>query len=178
MSGRSDVLGINFTIYDGKPSCSTAHVSYKVNLREPRGPRRIVCSLKKCHSPSDGGGASPVSGKEGTLCLNPKMKKLQLRTGSSSYGYTVLTNKAPVWNEYKECFTLNFHGRATMSSAKNLQLIAPVRSTGNQQGNEKILLQFGKVREDMFTMDYGEPLSAFQAFAICLTSFGWKFPWQ
>ncbi|KAG9158414.1 hypothetical protein Leryth_013158 [Lithospermum erythrorhizon] len=31
-------------------------------------------------------------------------------------------------------------------------------------------LQFGKVGKDMFTMDYRYPLSAFQAFAICLSS--------
>jgi tubby and related proteins len=41
--------------------------------------------------------------------------------------------------------------------------------------DEKIvLLQFGKVDYDMFTMDYRQPLSAFQAFAISLSSFGTK----
>jgi hypothetical protein len=32
----------------------------------------------------------------------------------------------------------------------------------------------GKVARDIFTMDYRYPLSAFQAFAICLTSFDTK----
>jgi tubby and related proteins len=39
---------------------------------------------------------------------------------------------------------------------------------------ETVLLQFGKVDDDMFTMDYRQPLSAFQAFAISLSSFGIK----
>jgi tubby and related proteins len=39
---------------------------------------------------------------------------------------------------------------------------------------ETVLLQFGKVDDDMFTMDYRHPLSAFQAFAISLSSFGIK----
>ncbi|KAL7082427.1 hypothetical protein ACP275_14G097800 [Erythranthe tilingii] len=44
-----------------------------------------------------------------------------------------------------------------------------------QQGDQdKIILQFGKVGKDMFTMDYRYPLSAFQAFAICLSSFDTK----
>ncbi|KAK4283307.1 hypothetical protein QN277_000271 [Acacia crassicarpa] len=35
-------------------------------------------------------------------------------------------------------------------------------------------VKFRKVADDTFTMDYRQPLSAFQAFAICLTSFGTK----
>eukprot|EP00850_Spirogloea_muscicola_P017100 SM000143S00765 [mRNA] locus=s143:228853:244718:- [translate_table: standard] len=34
-----------------------------------------------------------------------------------------------------------------------------------------VLLQSGKIGKDTFTMDYRYPLSAFQAFAICLSSF-------
>ncbi|KAI9119395.1 hypothetical protein K1719_010070 [Acacia pycnantha] len=40
--------------------------------------------------------------------------------------------------------------------------------------SRKTSLLFGKVADDTFTMDYRQPLSAFQAFAICLTSFGTK----
>jgi tubby-related protein 1 len=36
---------------------------------------------------------------------------------------------------------------------------------------EHIILQFGKVGKDTFTMDYQWPISALQAFSICLTSF-------
>ncbi|CAA7024421.1 unnamed protein product [Microthlaspi erraticum] len=43
-----------------------------------------------------------------------------------------------------------------------------------QADNEKIILQFGRVGKDLFTMDYRYPLSAFQAFAICLSSFDTK----
>lgn len=43
-----------------------------------------------------------------------------------------------------------------------------------QSDHDKIILQFGKVGKDMFTMDYRYPLSAFQAFAICLSSFDTK----
>jgi hypothetical protein len=40
--------------------------------------------------------------------------------------------------------------------------------------HENIILQFGKVGKDLFTMDYRYPISAFQAFAICLSSFDTK----
>ncbi|KAH7525120.1 hypothetical protein FEM48_Zijuj06G0191400 [Ziziphus jujuba var. spinosa] len=95
----------------------------------------------------------------------------------------VLRNKAPRWHEQLQCWCLNFRGRVTVASVKNFQLIAatqpaagaPTPSTQpTQPDHDKIILQFGKVGKDMFTMDYRYPLSAFQAFAICLSSFDTK----
>ncbi|PIN13522.1 Tub family protein [Handroanthus impetiginosus] len=102
----------------------------------------------------------------------------------------VLKNKAPRWHEQLQCWCLNFRGRVTVASVKNFQLIAatqpaatapPTSQPGQSQSqsqsqsdHDKIILQFGKVGKDMFTMDYRYPLSAFQAFAICLSSFDTK----
>ncbi|KAL6211284.1 hypothetical protein ACLB2K_016511 [Fragaria x ananassa] len=98
----------------------------------------------------------------------------------------VLQNKAPRWHEQLQCWCLNFRGRVTVASVKNFQLIAattqsaagaPTPSQPLQPApsdHDKIILQFGKVGKDMFTMDYRYPLSAFQAFAICLSSFDTK----
>ncbi|KAK1262742.1 Tubby-like F-box protein 1 [Acorus gramineus] len=104
----------------------------------------------------------------------------------------VLKNKAPRWHEQLQCWCLNFRGRVTVASVKNFQLIA---ASGEQAGivnplaatatattsqssgstdHEKIILQFGKIGKDLFTMDYRYPLSAFQAFGICLSSFDTK----
>uniref|UniRef100_A0A0E0L312 Tubby-like F-box protein n=1 Tax=Oryza punctata TaxID=4537 RepID=A0A0E0L312_ORYPU len=95
----------------------------------------------------------------------------------------VLRNKAPRWHEQLQCWCLNFRGRVTIASVKNFQLIAasaqppagaPTPSQPAPPEQDKIILQFGKVAKDMFTMDYRYPLSAFQAFAICLSSFDTK----
>ncbi|XP_037417514.1 tubby-like F-box protein 8 [Triticum dicoccoides] len=105
----------------------------------------------------------------------------------------VLRNKVPRWHEQLQCWCLNFRGRVTIASVKNFQLIAapsqpPPPATGAGAGapapapsqpapapeQDKIILQFGKVSKDMFTMDYRYPLSAFQAFAMCLSSFDTK----
>jgi len=97
----------------------------------------------------------------------------------------VLKNKAPRWHEQLQCWCLNFRGRVTVASVKNFQLIAatqqapatagiPMPAQSSQSDYDKVILQFGKVGKDMFTMDYRYPLSAFQAFAICLTSFDTK----
>lgn len=103
----------------------------------------------------------------------------------------ILKNKVPRWHEQLQCWCLNFRGRVTVASVKNFQLIAapaaaatptalpvPPNAASTSQPSssdpEKVLLQFGKVGKDIFTMDYRYPLSAFQAFAICLSSFDTK----
>lgn len=96
----------------------------------------------------------------------------------------VLRNKAPRWHEQLQCWCLNFRGRVTIASVKNFQLIAtssqppatgaPTVSQPAPSDQDKVILQFGKVAKDMFTVDYRYPLSAFQAFAICLSSFDTK----
>ncbi|XP_062195660.1 tubby-like F-box protein 12 isoform X2 [Phragmites australis] len=105
----------------------------------------------------------------------------------------VLRNKEPRWHEQLQCWCLNFRGRVTVASVKNFQLIAAPQldsassessqpaqqqtqpsSSSSTSDHDKVILQFGKVAKDMFTMDYRYPLSAFQAFAICLTSFDAK----
>jgi tubby-related protein 1 len=102
-----------------------------------------------------------------------------------SMGTTVLRNKAPRWHEHLQCWCLNFHGRVTVASVKNFQLAAAAAAADpndptnpndptSSRDDETVLLQFGKVDDDVFTMDYRQPLSAFQAFAISLSSFGTK----
>jgi tubby-related protein 1 len=97
----------------------------------------------------------------------------------------ILRNKAPRWHEQLQCWCLNFKGRVTVASVKNFQLVAATQPaagapTPSQPApppppdHDKVILQFGKVAKDMFTMDYRYPLSAFQAFAICLSSFDTK----
>ncbi|TMW91341.1 hypothetical protein EJD97_014474 [Solanum chilense] len=188
---RSDFLGTNFTIYDSqaphngaRPSSSRScrrfaskqispqlpagnfevgSVSYKLNLLKSRGPRRMICSL---NCPCPGEAASDKSQDA------PKKKQ----AGSAEANSTVLKNKAPRWHEHLQCWCLNFHGRVTVASVKNFQLVATMdQSQPDGKGDEDtVILQFGKVGDDVFTMDYRKPLSAFQAFAICLTSFGTK----
>lgn len=91
-------------------------------------------------------------------------------------GTKVLRNKAPRWHEHLQCWCLNFHGRVTVASVKNFQLAAATDPNDPSSSRDEgtVLLQFGKVDDDIFTMDYRQPLSAFQAFAISLSSFGTK----
>lgn len=197
---RSDFLGTNFTVYDSQPPHNGAkpsngkasrrfaskqispqvpagnfevgHVSYKFNLLKSRGPRRMVSTLR-CPSSSPSSSSSAGLSSDQKPCDVTKIMKKPNKDGSS---FTILKNKAPRWHEHLQCWCLNFHGRVTVASVKNFQLVATVdQSQPSGKGDEEtVLLQFGKVGDDTFTMDYRQPLSAFQAFAICLTSFGTK----
>uniref|UniRef100_A0A0E0L5P3 Tubby C-terminal domain-containing protein n=1 Tax=Oryza punctata TaxID=4537 RepID=A0A0E0L5P3_ORYPU len=131
------------------------HISYKYNLLKSRGPRRMFSTME-CPSTQE-------------TWENSLMTKSLRRTGT-----TVLRNKAPHWHEHLQCWCLNFHGRVTVASVKNFQLLTTADpSHPDSIGDEEtVLLQSGKLDSDIFTMDYRQPLSAFQAFAICHSSFG------
>ncbi|MCL7026000.1 hypothetical protein MKW94_029471 [Papaver nudicaule] len=187
----SDFLGTKFTIYDSQPPYNGAkpsrcastrrfaskqispqvpagnfeigQVCYKFNLLKSRGPRRMLCNLRSSET-------KQVTDEE------PQKKDTELQDATATSESMVLRNKAPRWHEPLQCWCLNFHGRVTVASVKNFQLAAVVDPSqpGGKGDEDVVLLQFGKVGDDMFTMDYRQPLSAFQAFAICLTSFGTK----
>lgn len=61
-----------------------------------------------------------------------------------------------------------------VASIKNFQLVASLKNGVLEQAQENVILQFGKVGKDVFTMDFQYPISAFEAFAICLSSFDTK----
>ena len=71
------------------------------------------------------------------------------------------------WNEQVGAYVLNFSGRVTMASVKNFQLVDPDEQNA-------VILQFGRVGKDQFTMDMQWPMSPFQAFAITMSSFDSK----
>lgn len=106
---------------------------------------------------------------------SPKLTSSQIPTPHCGEAL-VLRNKAPRWHENLQCWCLNFKGRVTVASVKNFQLVAAIDPSLNIPAaeKEKVTLQFGKIGKDIFTMDYRYPLSAFQAFAICLSSFDTK----
>ena len=82
-------------------------------------------------------------------------------------GILELHNKTPVWNDDTQSYVLNFHGRVTQASVKNFQVI-------HDSDPDYIIMQFGRVADDVFTMDYRYPMCALQAFGVALSSFDSK----
>ncbi|XWS29284.1 hypothetical protein CRYUN_Cryun24cG0015200 [Craigia yunnanensis] len=174
---------------------SIGTITYELNVLRTRGPRRMHCILHSIPvSAIQEGGTAPTPSAfpqffDDQLSPLPssKGKEPVIDTSSPSLPATpvfslgsgeplTLKNKAPRWHEQLQCWCLNFKGRVTVASVKNFQLVAAVEPSHNvsSEEQEKVILQFGKIGKDIFTMDYRYPLSAFQAFAICLSSFDTK----
>lgn len=200
---RSNFLGTKFTIYDAQPSNGgilatksrslrpgsmkrvsprvpagnypVSHISYELNVLGSRGPRRMQCVMNAIPaSAMEPGGVAPTQtefllSKTDSFSSLPFFRSKSARMEGSD-SMLMLKNKAPRWHEQLQCWCLNFNGRVTVASVKNFQLVACV----NGEDGEDVILQFGKVGKDAFTMDYRYPISAFQAFAICLSSFDTK----
>lgn len=165
-----------------------AHISYELNVLGSRGPRRMQCIMDAIPgSAIEPGGAAPtqtefsISNPDSIHSLSFfRSKSKRTESGlsgplaSQKDGVLVLRNKSPRWHEQLQCWCLNFHGRVTVASVKNFQLVASPENGPAGPEHDKIILQFGKVGKDLFTMDFRYPISAFQAFAICLSSFDTK----
>ncbi|KAE8665892.1 Tubby-like F-box protein 5 [Hibiscus syriacus] len=176
-------------------NCSICTITYELNVLRTRGPRRMDCILHSIPvSAIQEGGTAPTplafgksfeeqlssltssKGKEPVTGTSPpSLPATQVVTLGSGEPLT-LKNKAPRWHEQLQCWCLNFKGRVTVASVKNFQLVTAVEPSHNVslEEQEKVILQFGKIGKDIFTMDYRYPLSAFQAFTICLSSFDTK----
>ncbi|KAG6514125.1 hypothetical protein ZIOFF_024465 [Zingiber officinale] len=162
-----------------------AHISYELNVLGSRGPRRMQCVMDSIPASSiQPGGVAPTqtefqhnSNVEAFSFFRSKSFIRETSLGSLTgmkEDNLILKNKNPRWHEQLQCWCLNFRGRVTVASVKNFQLVASEENGPAPQEDEKVVLQFGKVGKDLFTMDYGYPISAFQAFAICLSSFDTK----
>eukprot|EP00249_Psilotum_nudum_P021209 c28021_g1_i1 orf=432-1700(-) len=194
-SSRSSRHVCSKQVSPSTPACAynIAHIDYELNVLGTRGPRRMQCTLYM--NPT----AMTAEKGEGPLCsvdnsfssvsfakstgdvpdFSSTDPQCLVNKATGKVGPLILKNKAPRWHEQLQCWCLNFKGRVTVASVKNFQLVAAVEPESTQQGvpqsdADKVVLQFGKVGKDTFTMDYRYPLSAFQAFAICLSSFDTK----
>lgn len=86
-----------------------------------------------------------------------------------------LVNKKPKWDDAHGGHVLNFQGRVTESSVKNFQLCpadissssgsgsgSSLGSPGSSAVNDDVILQFGRVGKDKFTLDVRYPMSPMQ----------------
>ncbi|KAH7446223.1 hypothetical protein KP509_01G045700 [Ceratopteris richardii] len=172
--------------------CDIAHISYELNMLGTRGPRRMQCILHSIPVSAvvDGGNPLAVAGSSSSsqaihsvshlksqVMISPASTEAEAIVDERGKDAPLtLKNKSPRWHEQLQCWCLNFKGRVTVASVKNFQLVAAIEPSTEPAhvDQEKVLLQFGKIGKDTFTMDYRYPLSAFQAFAICLSSFDTK----
>ncbi|XP_021233040.1 tubby-related protein 1 isoform X2 [Numida meleagris] len=167
---RSNLMGTKFTVFDNGANPDRANadwsnvrqelsaVVYETNVLGFKGPRKMTVIIPGMNSDNERVPIRPRNDNDGLLMRwqNKNMDNI-----------IELHNKAPVWNDETQSYVLNFHGRVTHASVKNFQIV-------HGSDPDYIVMQFGRVADDAFTMDYNYPLCAVQAFAIALSSFDGK----
>ena len=81
----------------------------------------------------------------------------------------VCHTKKPTFNKQLDAWTMDFRGRVKIASKKNFQICCDDILNGNQ-----VLMVFGKVSKNHFSLDVRTPLTVGGAFAVALTSFADK----
>ncbi|XP_069807717.1 tubby-related protein 3 [Dendropsophus ebraccatus] len=169
---RSNLMGTKFTVYDnGENPTKTrgsevgsgvrqelAAVCYETNVLGFKGPRKMSVLIPGMNINHERIPFQPQNESESLLSRWQSKRQENI---------IELHNKAPVWNDDTQSYVLNFHGRVTHASVKNFQIV-------HDNDPEYIVMQFGRVAEDLFTLDYSYPLCALQAFSVALSSFDSK----
>ncbi|OQV22432.1 Tubby protein-like protein [Hypsibius exemplaris] len=172
---RSNLLGTHFTVFDAGDTPNRrgsvmgsfdgtgsrkemAGIVYETNVLGFKGPRKMTVLLPGLNYDNEYTDFRSTSDDDG-IVERWKTRKTE--------NIICLHNKTPVWNDETQSYVLNFHGRVTQASVKNFQIVP-------DNDVEYVVMQFGRVAEDVFTMDYTYPMCALQAFAIALSSFDGK----
>lgn len=160
-------------------------VVYSSNLIGSRGPRQ----MQVCINRIDDNTGKPTKAWQPAHRDEEMIQCFKHRIPAALRHLVVLENKEPQWNEDLGAHVLNFNGRVTQASVKNFQLIdkssahhhnegrLDKRGTNGgdstskrSDGKDAVVLQFGRVAKDEFTLDFQWPMSPVQAFAIALSS--------
>uniref|UniRef100_A0A671L9X6 Tubby C-terminal domain-containing protein n=1 Tax=Sinocyclocheilus anshuiensis TaxID=1608454 RepID=A0A671L9X6_9TELE len=167
---RSNLMGTKFTVFDNglnpdralrdmsNARQELAAIIYETNVLGFKGPRKMTVIIPGMDDDNERVPIRPRTDNDNILVRyqNRQMDNL-----------IELHNKTPVWNDDKASYVLNFSGRVTQASVKNFQIV-------HSKDSDYIVMQFGRVADDMFTLDYNYPMCAVQAFAIALSSFDGK----
>jgi len=177
---RSNFLGTEYQLYDhgmnpeyddafneennnGEIRIELGAIVYANNTSlGSKGPRQMNMCINKI----DADGNSLKIWQPKTKDDERMMTCLKKQT-SSIDKLVCFESKPPVWNNDVGAHVLYFNGKATMASVKNFQLCT-------QNDEQHIIMQFGRIDKEEFSLEVQWPMSLFQAFAAALSSFDSK----
>ena len=111
---------------------------------------------------------------------NSKSKGNSPKRSVSTASDLVIHSRTPIWNDQHMIYQLDFGGRVTCKSAKNFQLETPEQDQVSLNFCPFFnvfyccillqVLQFGKISNGSFTLDFQGPFTPVQAFATALAN--------
>lgn len=167
---ESDALRIDHVILDATGSTELGALSFRRQgghtntWFEGPQPRKCYLSLPlldkaRCPVKVD----APRPGSMATGLSAPLRQHLKQGTDTPPNSFVVKTRE-PVFDNHTNSYRLNFHGRVTVPSIKNLQIV-------HEDDPSDTLCQFGKTSQHRFHLDFKRPFNALQAFCVALSSF-------
>jgi hypothetical protein len=133
--------------------------SHSLRLVESSPSSSSLRSHSNSCAPSFGMGRAQISGGGISGSMIGSLSN-SMSSSSSTEPHVQIHSKTPTWNEQHMIYQLDFGGRVTTKSAKNFQL----ELDGEQ------VLQFGKIDNGSFILDFQAPFSPIQAFATALAN--------
>ncbi|KAJ2483637.1 hypothetical protein IWW56_000201 [Coemansia sp. RSA 2131] len=152
----SNTMGTKYTISersDANKWQDVCVVTYDINFMGKQGPRKMTAIIRAVDEHG---------------CVVEPLQPLSLVRHKQPNAHIVgLESKCPRWNSETGSFGLEFFNRVLVSSVKNFQLVSP-------HDVDYVVVQFGKVADDVFTMDARFPMTPIMAFGIAVSSMDHK----
>ena len=98
-----------------------------------------------------------------------KQNELWIQQNGLKGRMEVFCTKEPTFERGQ--YRLNFRGRVTTPSVKNFQIVHTSHDGASQSPNSEVIVQFGRVSDNTFHLDFKKPFNMFQAFGIALAQF-------
>ncbi|CAF3507506.1 unnamed protein product [Adineta steineri] len=137
--------------------------SYEDNLPKEKLTTNRNNSRKRYSSPRHRMMTCTSGTNDSLTRLLPSSESDQLINRTDNQNHTpfyVMQNRPPLWNEQSQVYQLDFGGRVTLESAKNFQI----------EFKGKQVIQFGRIENNCYTLDFEWPFSPLQAFAVALAN--------
>eukprot|EP00736_Rhodelphis_marinus_P014326 Rmarinus@m.13771 len=155
---RSNVMGTEFMILDhDSPTTEVGAVHYDATIIYSSGtPRKMNMILPA------------LTSSKRFEPHRPQMEKDQLmdrfKKNLKPESFIYVQNEAPKWNPKTQMHELKFRNRDLTPSVKNFRAII------KEDGKSRCVLEFAKLRDDKFVVEFMHPISPLQAFTVCLTA--------
>jgi len=151
--------------------------SGSVTVTQPfRGPKQFAVSMQR---PQDT--VTPFSSEGSQIEASAQLSASTLHEDT----HHTYQQKQPTWNDRSAAYVLNFNGRVTKASSKNLMLLSPYDSVHDcaddgsalHEDSQALALRFGRVAAktpeeglSQFSMDVAYPMSPLQAAGVAMSS--------